>query len=170
MAVFWASWGRLGALKSEKMQTFLCENHFFESRLFGLSELHLALLGSSRPLPGQSWGPDGTQNPPKATLKLSQKWVQKWIQFWLLLDPFWGPFWGLKRRGARDPFSRFFRGGSRAPFWPYLGLILAPSWPLLGSSWPHLGLFWLHLGPILVPSRPSGTPSCKLAFGLLFLR
>ena len=45
------------------MQTVLCENHFLECRLFGLSELHLALLGSSRPLPGQSWGPDGTQNP-----------------------------------------------------------------------------------------------------------
>ena len=60
----WPSSGHLGAvlggLKSEKMQTVTYENHFFERRLFGLSELHLALLGSSRPLPGQSWGPDGT--------------------------------------------------------------------------------------------------------------
>ena len=77
----WQSSGPLGAvlggLKSEKMQTVLCENHFFESRLFGLSELHLALLGSSRPLPGQSWCPDGTQNLLKNYPKLDKKWVQK---------------------------------------------------------------------------------------------
>ena len=64
------SWG---GLKSEKMQTALCENHFFESRLFGLSEFHLALLGSSRPLPGQSWGPDGTQKTPRSNPKSAPK-------------------------------------------------------------------------------------------------
>ena len=48
-----------------------------------------------------------------------------------------------------------FRSVSRAPFWPYLGLILAPSWPLLGPSWPHSGFSWLHLGPILASSWPS---------------
>ena len=72
------------------MQSVRCENHFFDSRLFGLSELHLALLGSSRPLPGQSWGPDGTQKLPKATPKLDQKWVQKGSQFWAALGPILG--------------------------------------------------------------------------------
>ena len=78
------------------MQTVLCENHFFDSRLFGLSELHLALLGSSRPLPGQFWGPDGTQKLPKATPKLDQKWIQKGRQFWAALGPILGSVLGPK--------------------------------------------------------------------------
>ena len=67
----------MGGLKSEKMQTVLCENHFFASRLFGFSELHLALLGSSRPLLGQSWGPDGTQKTPKSDPKIGPKMTPK---------------------------------------------------------------------------------------------
>ena len=86
----WQSSGPLGAvlggLKSEKMQTVLCENHFFESRLFGLSELHLALVGSSRPLPGQSWGPDGTQNRLKSDPKIGPKMGPK-------MDPILGCSW-----------------------------------------------------------------------------
>ena len=78
------------------MQEVLCENHFFESRLFGLSELRLALLGCSRPLPGQSWGPDGTQKTLKATPKLDQKWLQKGIQFWAALGPILGSVLGPK--------------------------------------------------------------------------
>ena len=91
------------------MQTVLCENHFFESRLFGLSQLHLALLGSSRSLPGQSWCPDGNQNglkrDPKSILKMCLK-----------MDPILGPSWatfgahfgaqnGVPRGGI---FSMFF--------------------------------------------------------------
>ena len=53
----------------------------------------------------------------------------------------------LEKSRPRSKHSSF--SCSRAPFWPYLGLILAPSWPLLGSSWPHLGPSWPHLGPIL---------------------
>ena len=59
----------------------------------------------------------------------------------------------LEKPRPRSKHSSF--SCSRAPFWPYLGLILAPSWPLLGSSWPHLGPSWPHLGPILVSSWPS---------------
>ncbi len=59
------------------MQTVLCENHFFEHCLFGLSELHLALLGSSRPLPGQSSGPDGTRMTPKSDPKIGPKRAPK---------------------------------------------------------------------------------------------
>ena len=96
MAVFWASWGRLGGLKSEKMQTVLCENHFFQCRLFGLSELHLALLGSSRPLPGQSSGQDGPRKTPKSDPKLHQKGLQKGSQFWAALGPILGSVLGPK--------------------------------------------------------------------------
>ena len=71
------------------------------------------------------------------------------------MDPFWGPFWGPKRCDPVGLFFNVFPGGSRAPFWPYLGLILAPSWPLLGSSWAQLGLSWPYLGPILASSWPS---------------
>ena len=88
-ALWQSSWplgAVLGGLKSEKMQTVLCENHFFDSRLFGLSELYLALLGSSRPLPGQSWGPDGTQNPPKSDPKIAPKMGPK-------IDPILGCSW-----------------------------------------------------------------------------
>jgi len=37
----------LGGVKSEKMLTVLCENHFFENSLFRFLELYSALLGSS---------------------------------------------------------------------------------------------------------------------------
>ena len=144
------------------MQTVLCENHFFESRLFGLSELHLALLGSSRPLPGQSWGPDGTQNRLKSDPKIGPKMSPKmdailsssWANFGVILGPSW-LLPGLSWFRPGGTFFKVFRIVSRAPFWPYLGLILAPSWPLLGSSWAQLGPSWPHLGPILASSWPS---------------
>ena len=142
------------------MQTVPCENHFFESRLFGLSELHLALLGSSRPLPGQSWGPDGTQNPPKATPKLDRKWVQKGIQFWAALGPILGSVLGPKSaRGAH--FSRFFGVSPEPPSGP----ILASFWLLPGLSWAHLGPNLAPLGPILASFWPHLGPlglSCRL--------
>ena len=59
----------------------------------------------------------------------------------------------LEKTKPRSKHSSF--SCSRAPFWPYLGLILAPSWLLLGSSWPHLGPSWPHLGPMLASSWPS---------------
>ena len=79
------------------MQTVLCENHLFGSRLFGFSELHLALLGSSRPLPGQFWGADGTQKPPKSDPKMAPKMSPKmdlilgssWTYFGVILGPSW---------------------------------------------------------------------------------
>ena len=90
------------------MQTVLCENHFFESRLLGLSELHLPLLGSSRPLPGQSWGPDGIQKLPKATPKLDQKWLQKGIQFWAALGPILESVLGPKTVSSGSPLGGTF--------------------------------------------------------------
>ena len=119
----------LGDLKSEKMQTVLRENHFFGSRLFGLSELHLALLGSSRPLPGQSWGPDGTQKPLKTTPKFDQKWVPKLIPFWGALGPILGPILGPKMEGWGGRFFKVFSEWLRS-------FLLAPS----ALSWAHLGL------------------------------
>ena len=92
--------------------------------------------------------------------KIRQKRAQNWIKngsktgssFGLLLDPFWGPFWGPKHADKVSLFWHVFRSGSGASFWPHLGLISPPSWPLLGSSWPHLGPSWPHLGPILASS------------------
>ena len=88
----WQSSGPPGAvlagLKSEKVQAVLCENHFFESCLFGLSELHWAPLGSSRPLPGPSWGPDGPKSSQKRPQHLSKNESKNGSSFGLLLDPF----------------------------------------------------------------------------------
>ena len=64
------------------------------------------------------------------------------------------PFWGPKRRDPGDRFFKVFRAGFRAPFWPPLGLVLAPSWPILDSSWPHLGPSLPHIGLILALSWP----------------
>ena len=137
------------------MQTVLCENHFFESRLFGLSELHLALLGSSRPLPGQSWGPDGTQKPPKATPKLDQKWLQKGIQFWAALGPILGSVLGPKTVSSGghifQGFSEWLQSPLLAPSWLHFGSFLASLGLLWGPTWPLLA----YLGPILAPSWPS---------------
>ena len=158
------------------MQTVLCENHFFESRLFGLSELHLALLGSSRPLPGQSWGPDGTQNRPKRDPKSGSKMGPK-------MDPILGPSWvtfgayfGTQNRFLRwTHFSMFFGVAPEPPSgpilalfwlhparsWVHLGPFSAPLGPILVSFWSHLGplgLSWRPLGLFLALSRPSWRP------------
>ena len=42
----------------------------------------------------------------------------------MLLDQFWGPFWGPKRFRPGGTFFKIFQSVSRAPLWPYLGLIL----------------------------------------------
>ena len=131
----------------------------FCNRLFGLLELHLVLLGSSRPLPGQSWGPDGSQKTPKSGPKFGQKWVQKGIQFWIAL----GPFLGLAVSSAGTIFQ-CFSGWLQDPFlvpsWSHfgsflvsLGLLWGPTWPLLALSWPHFGFilaFLASLGALLV--------------------
>ena len=122
------------------MQTVLCENHFFESRLFGLSELHLALLGSSRPLPGQSWGPDGTQKTPKSDPKIGPKRAPKRE---LVLDCSWthfgvrfGPQKGSLRGAHFSSFSLF--SGS------FFGTPFAPK--TLFFAMKNKG-FGLHFGP-----------------------
>ena len=123
------------------MQTVLCENHFLESCLFGLSELHLALLGSSRSLPGQSWGPDGTQKTPKSDPKIEPKMAPK-------RDPLWGCSWtrfgvlfgaqnGVLRGAHFSSFSLFSGSFFGTPFAPttlflqgktkVLGFILGPK-------------------------------------------
>ena len=155
------------------MLTILCENHFFENRFFRFLELYLALLGSSRPLPGQSWGPDGTQKPPKSDPKVAPKLGPK-------MDPILGCSWthfgvhfGVQNGSARGAhFSRFFgvspeppSGPILASFWLHVGSVLAPSWPHPGLSWPllaHLGPSWPHLGSILAPSWPLLAPLCAL--------
>ena len=82
--VFKGSWARLGGvleplgavlgdLKSDKMQTVQCENHFFENCLFRFLELLLALLGSSWRLLGRSWTQTGPKSAPKTAPKTCQK-------------------------------------------------------------------------------------------------
>ena len=98
------SWGVSGAKKcrqSNAKTTFL-------KVVFLFSELHLALLGSSIPLPGQSWGPDGSQKTSKSGPKFGQKLVQKGIQFWAALGPILGPVLGSKTVGLGGPFFNVF--------------------------------------------------------------
>ena len=94
----------LGGLKSEKMQTVQRENHFFESRLLGLSDLHLALLGSSWPLPGPSWGPDGSQNGPKREFKMGPKMGPKLGPFLGCSQAHFGAHFGSKTEWLHPPF------------------------------------------------------------------
>ena len=111
----------------------------------------------------------------KATPKLDQKLVQKLIQSWGALGPILGPILGPKTTGSGGPFFKVFSGWLRstilAPSWPHfgsilpsLGLILAPSWPLLALSWPHFGLILAllaSLGALLASSWPClGPLSC----------
>ena len=97
---------------------------------------------------------------------------------------------GPKTGGLGEFFFHVFRSGSRAPFWPHLflaslGLILAPSGPLLALSLLHFGLILAilaSLGALLASSWPClGPLSCTWplalgslgflgAFSLLFLR
>ena len=72
-AAFWASGTVLGGPKSEKMQTILCENHFFENSLFGFLEPSLALLGSL----GASCAGLGAKMVPKMAPKVVPKLVSK---------------------------------------------------------------------------------------------
>ena len=147
----------------------------------------MALLGSSRPLPGQSWGPDGTQKTPKSDPKIRPKMTPK-------REPVLGCSWnhfGVRfgaqnvcARGAH--FSRCFskiktslqtfvffmlQSPLLALSWAHLGsflaslgLILAPAWPPLASSWPHFGLILALLavlGALLASSWPClGPLSC----------
>ena len=102
----------LGRPKSEKIQTVHCENRFFDSRLFSFLELQLALLGPSRPLPGQSCGPE---NPLLAS---------SWLHF--------GPILALLAS----------LGALLALSWLHLGNMLAHlgrTWLHLGLSCLHLG-------------------------------
>ena len=77
-AAFWASWGRLGGLKNEKMLTVLCENHFFEKCLFRFWGPSLALFGSSR----RPWASLAAQMAPKIASNATPKFVQKVDQNW----------------------------------------------------------------------------------------
>ena len=77
-AAFWASWGRLGGLKNEKMLTVLCENHFFEKCLFRFWGPSLALFDSSR----RPWASLAAQMAPKIASNATPKFVQKVDQNW----------------------------------------------------------------------------------------
>ena len=67
----------LGGLESEKMQTVLHENHFFEIALFRFLKLLIGLLGSSCPLLGPIWSQNGLRNKPKSGPKTTKKRAQK---------------------------------------------------------------------------------------------
>ena len=86
----------LGGLKSEKMRTVLCENHFFENSLFRFLEPLLALLGSSWRLLGRSWAQTGSQKGLKSekfrlsyakTTFLKIVFFASWSSCW----PSWAP-------------------------------------------------------------------------------
>ena len=159
LGLIWLSWG---GLETQKMQTVLCKKHFFENRIFRFLGIYLALFGSSRRLPGRSWRQNGTQNGresepescPKSVPKLDPILSSSWTNF--------GAHFGVQNGAVRGTlFSRF----SRAPFWPHVCSILAPSWPhlgpswpLLAPSWPLLALSWPHVGPILAPLSLSWRP------------
>ena len=64
-----------GGLESEKMQTVLHENQFFEIALFRFLKLLIGFLGSSWPLLGPIWSQNAPQNGPQ---KWSKKWTKKW--------------------------------------------------------------------------------------------
>jgi hypothetical protein len=55
----------LGGLLSEKMQTILHENHFFEIALFRFLKLLIGFLGSSWPLLGPICSQNAPQNGPQ---------------------------------------------------------------------------------------------------------
>jgi hypothetical protein len=148
----------LGGLKSEKMQTALCENHFFENGPFRFLELLLALLASSWRLLGRSWAQTGPQNYPKSGPKLVRKLVQKQGRFLAVFGPILGPVLGTKMGRCGGPVFEGFPGWLQmaylgsilarlGPSWRPLGAILAPSWRHLGPSWPILAPSWRHLGP-----------------------
>ena len=138
---------------------------YFWKLSFCLSELHLALLGSSRSLPGQSWGPDGTQKIFKSGPKLVQKLVQNGIQFWVALGPILGPVLGSKTEVCPGHFFKVFRcvSGRTSSSTPSTsGLHIGGKCICFSSakytSCSKVSIFhWqnachVHLGPILAPS------------------
>ena len=148
----------------------------------------MALLGSSRPLPGQSWGPDGTQNPPKATPKLDQKWVQKGIQFWAALGPILGSVLGPKTVSSGGHIFQGFSVKSRprskhssfSCFHVCVCVFFDVFWEFLFSitdvfqKWvPFLVLFWIRFwrqnglqnGP---KNGPKISSFLSLRWGLFF--
>ena len=131
----------------------------FCNRLFGLLELHLVLLGSSRPLPGQSWGPDGSQKTSKSGPKFGQKWVQKGIQFWIALEPFLGLVLGSKTVSSAGTifqcFSGWLQSSLLAPSWLHFGSFLASLGFLLGPTW----FFMFRLGTHVIIKNQKNSPS-----------
>ena len=98
-----------GVSGAKKMQTVSREIHFFESLPFGLSEPLLVLLGSSWPLPGPSWGPDGSQNEPKREPKMGPKMDPKMGLFLDRSRTHFGAHFGVQNGLLRwAHFQRFF--------------------------------------------------------------
>ena len=138
---------------------------FFESRLFRFLEVYLALLGSSKLLPGQSCGPDCTQNRPKNNPKIGPKTGPKWDPILSRSWTHFGVHFGVQNGGIWGPLSQGSSGWLQSP-------ILAPSWPHFGSILPSLGLIlapswprWSHIEPRRMgqngcaPCWPTGAPS-----------
>ena len=144
----------MGGLKSEKNADSPMRKQLFRKLSFWRLGAPLGSLRLLQTSPGL-----GALMAPKSCQKRPHNWTKngskKGSSFGLLLDPFWGLFWGPKQADKVSLFWHVFRSGSGASFWPHLGLILPPSWPLLGSSWPPLGLSWPYLGLILASSWPS---------------
>ena len=70
----------LGGLKSEKMPTVPCENHFFINTVFWLFEAPNGPLGLILVPLGQIWSQNGSQNGSKSVPKDCQKFIKKNIK------------------------------------------------------------------------------------------
>ncbi len=100
----------------------------------------MALLGSSRPLPGQSWGPDGTQKPPKCDPKIAPKMGPKrdpvlgcsWTRFGVRFGP-----QNVSTRGAHFSSFSLFSGS-------FFGTPFAPKTLFFAMKNKDFGL---HFGP-----------------------
>ena len=130
----------LGRVKSEKKQTVLCENHFFENRLSGILELNLPFLGSSGVLSEQFSGPDDPKNRSKSDPEMGPKTGPKSDP---ILNNFWTHFgtrFGAQNGGVPGTlFSRFllFSGS-------FFGTLFVPKTLFFARKNQDFGL---HFGP-----------------------
>ena len=158
-----------GHLKSEKVTTVLCENHFFENAFCSFLEILMALFGPSSRFLGRSGAQSGSQKYPKTCPDVVKKTFQKWTSFLLVLGLLLGPFWAQKSVGSGGPIFQGFSGwllmaqerrsgaDSGAILAP-LGPILALSWTIRSPSgpiWPPSASNLGHFGPSQAHLEPS---------------
>ena len=138
----------LGHPKSENVQTVLCENHFFESRSFGVLEPQLALLGLSGCLPSQSCCPGDPQKWSKSDPESGPKTGPNSEPLLSSSRTHFGAHFGVKNGGVRGTrFSNKNRdhhcGHHRRGVDNIEDIIAPPGWP----RGLKIGLGWLKRAP-----------------------